>query len=133
MHDGLRTMLAEHPIKRGAVVDVDLFEGIAFASGRIGQRLQIAGISKFVDVNDGVNGVTDNVAHQGRANESGPAGNKYFHELVPEATAAAIAKNATVWPLRMGASLPSTRGGETRKHTAPTCVTPESCPRYRDE
>src|SRR3546814_13925755 len=105
MHDGLRTMLAEHPIKPGAVADVDLFEGIAFASGRIGQRLQIAGIRKFVDVNDGVNGVTDNEAHQGRPNDTGPAGNKYFHKIVSEATAAELANNAHVLPLRQGASL----------------------------
>src|SRR5690606_36265923 len=108
MHDGLRPVLLENAIERGAVADVDLLESIALASGRIGQGLQVSGIGKLVHVHDGVKGMADDVAHQGRANESGSAGNKNFHEQASENKAKAAAICTTGYRLHRSVSLLST-------------------------
>src|SRR5690606_26670742 len=87
VHDGLRPMLAEYAIELGAVADVHLLERVALASGCIGQGLQVSGIGQLVHVHDGVKGLADDVAHQGRTDESGSAGNKNFHRQASENTA----------------------------------------------
>src|SRR5690606_26993014 len=88
----LRAVMAEHPIKGGAVADIDLLEGIALATGGIGQGLQVAGIGQLVDIHHRIDGMADYVAHQGRTNKVGDAGKQYYHAQASEDTAEARVK-----------------------------------------
>ncbi len=46
--------------------------------GNVGQRSGIAGIGQFVEVDDGILGVSDNMTDNGRADKARTAGNKDF-------------------------------------------------------
>ena len=75
VHDGVGLVLGEHAIQFGAVADVDLFEGIAGMIRHRSQRFQVARVGQLVQVHDRIARVANDMAHQGRADESGSAGN----------------------------------------------------------
>ncbi|MNY12072.1 hypothetical protein D3C86_1451370 [compost metagenome] len=74
MHDGVRLMLAQHPIHLLTVTDIDTFERVTRVLADFGQRLEVTGVSQLVDVNNRVGGVGDDMANDCRADKPGTAG-----------------------------------------------------------
>ena len=81
VHHGVRLMLGKDPIQLGTVADIHLFKGVALAAGYIPQRLQIACIGQFIEIDHGVLGMANDMAHNGRADKACATGNENFHEV----------------------------------------------------
>ena len=79
VHDRLGLEAREHGADGGLVDDIGLDELIAAVGRDAGQRLQVAGVGQFVQVEHFVLGVLNQVADQGRADETGTTGDKNTH------------------------------------------------------
>jgi hypothetical protein len=74
MHDRIRLVLTQNTINLLAITDINAFECVTLVLTNLGQRLQIAGVSQFIDVNDRIGGVGDDVTDDCRADKPGAAG-----------------------------------------------------------
>ena len=79
MHDCLRLETRQHGADGGLVDDIGLYEFITAVGRNAGKRFQIAGIGEFVQVEHFVFSVLNQVADQGRADESSAAGDENAH------------------------------------------------------
>jgi hypothetical protein len=70
VHHRIRLQPCEQFVQRRLVADVHLTEPITRRVGHIGQRLEIAGVGQFVDVDHFAFGLFDQKPHHGRANEA---------------------------------------------------------------
>ncbi len=82
VHHSVRLMLGKHPIQLGAIADIHLLKHITIACRYIGQGFQIASISEFIEIDNGILGITDDMAHHGRADKACATGNENFHRYV---------------------------------------------------
>ncbi len=76
VHHGIGPVLCEYAVEFGAVANVHLLESIAGIIGNVGQRFEIARVGQFVEVDDGILGVSDNMTDNGRADKARTAGNE---------------------------------------------------------
>ena len=79
VHHGAGLVFGEDALERGAVADIGLLEGVARVAGHGGKRLQVAGVGEFVEINDALVGVLDQVADKGGADKAGTAGDEKGH------------------------------------------------------
>ncbi|MNF99416.1 hypothetical protein D3C84_823100 [compost metagenome] len=79
VHYGIGLMRGKYPVQLGAVADIHLLEGITLAGCHVSQRLQIARIGEFIEVDDSILRITDDVVHNGRADKAGATSHKDFH------------------------------------------------------
>ncbi|MNH33130.1 hypothetical protein D3C79_936210 [compost metagenome] len=79
MHHGIGLMRGKHPVQLDTVADIHLLEHIAIAGRDFGQGLQIARIGEFIEVDDGILRITDDVAHNGRTDKTSATSHKDFH------------------------------------------------------
>ncbi|MNE85059.1 hypothetical protein D3C80_1820150 [compost metagenome] len=79
VHHDIRLVLAEHPLHGATVADIHLLEGIACAGTDLGQRVGIAGVGQFVEIDHAVFGLVDELADDGRADKAGAAGDEDLH------------------------------------------------------
>lgn len=82
MHHSIRLVQGKHPIQLGTVADIYLFEGITIACRYIGQGFQIAGIGEFIEIDNGILSITDDMAHNSRTDKTCATGNENFHRYV---------------------------------------------------
>ncbi|CWO20839.1 Uncharacterised protein [Neisseria meningitidis] len=78
VHHRIRLVLGKHTIQCCAVANIDLLKRIARMMGHRFQRFQIARVGQFVEVDDGILGVSDNMTDNGRTDKARAAGNKDF-------------------------------------------------------
>lgn len=78
VHHGIGPVLCEYAVEFGAVANVHLLESIAGIIGNVGQRFEIARVGQFVEVDDGILGVSDNMTDNGRTDKARAAGNEDF-------------------------------------------------------
>ncbi|CWQ22009.1 Uncharacterised protein [Neisseria meningitidis] len=76
VHHGIGPVLCEYAVEFGAVANVHLLESIAGIIGNVGQRFEIARVGQFVEVDDGILGVLNDMADNGRADKARAAGNE---------------------------------------------------------
>ncbi|EJU76472.1 hypothetical protein NMEN3001_2097 [Neisseria meningitidis NM3001] len=76
MHHRIWPVLREYAVEFGAVADIHLLKSIAGIIGNVGQRFEIARVGQFVEVDDGILGVSDNMTDNGRTDKARTAGNK---------------------------------------------------------
>ena len=69
VHDPIGLVFFERTLDSRRVDDVDLIKRVAIAGLDVFQRIQIASVSQFVDVDDLVIGFFDQQTNQVRANE----------------------------------------------------------------
>jgi len=79
MHHGVGAVAREDVRKTRRVADVQMDESVARILRHGRQGFQIAGVSQLVEVDDRVAAVADQVPDQGRADESGAAGDEDLH------------------------------------------------------
>ncbi|MNM83585.1 hypothetical protein D3C81_956480 [compost metagenome] len=79
MHHGIRLVQGKHTIQLCTVADVDQLECIAFTISHTQQGCQIAGIGQFIEVDNEISGMANDMAHHSRADKTGSAGNKNLH------------------------------------------------------
>ncbi|MNI41086.1 hypothetical protein D3C76_1120450 [compost metagenome] len=79
VHDRVRLETRQHCTDGGLVNNIGLNELVTSVVGNTGQRLEIAGIRQFVQVEHIMLSVLDQLANKGRAYETGSAGNKDTH------------------------------------------------------
>ncbi len=82
MHDGVRLKLQQRLADPLTIGDVGLEELIAWVVFHSYQRLQVAGIGQFVQVEHAVLGIENEVADQCGADEPGSTGNENAHSDV---------------------------------------------------
>ncbi|MNY47776.1 hypothetical protein D3C86_1830700 [compost metagenome] len=83
MHDRVRLETVQHSSDSWQINDVGLNEFIASVVGNAGQRFEIASVSQLVQVKHFMAGVSNQLANQGRADETGTAGNEDTHDGQP--------------------------------------------------
>ncbi|CWM83644.1 Uncharacterised protein [Neisseria meningitidis] len=76
VHHGIRLVLCEYAVEFGAVANVHLLKSVAGIIGNVGQRFEIARVGQFVEVDDGILGVLNDMADNGRADKARAAGNE---------------------------------------------------------
>lgn len=79
VHDGAGLVLREDALERGTVADVGVFKGVTRGAGHGGEGLEVAGVGEFVEVDDALAGVLDQVADKGGADKAGAAGDEEGH------------------------------------------------------
>ncbi|MND86448.1 hypothetical protein D3C80_784140 [compost metagenome] len=79
MHHGIWLMHSKHAIQLSTIADIYLLERIAFAIGHIRQGCQIACIGQFIEVDDEILSMTNDMAYHSRADKAGTSGNKNLH------------------------------------------------------
>ncbi len=79
MHHRIRLVQGKHPIQLGAIADIDLLKRMTLACRYIGQGFQIASIGEFIEVDNGILGITDDMAHDSRADKTSATGSENFH------------------------------------------------------
>ena len=79
MHHGIRLVQGKHPIQLGAIADIHLLKRITLACRYIGQGFQIASIGEFIEIYNGILGITDDMAYNSRADKACATGHKNFH------------------------------------------------------
>lgn len=81
MHHRIRLVQGKHPIQLGTVADIHLLKRITLACRYIGQRFQIASIGEFIEIDNGILGITDDMAHNCRADKACTTGNENFQHI----------------------------------------------------
>jgi hypothetical protein len=81
MHDRLGRKALKYGADGRLIGNIGLHELIAAVAGNRSQGLEIAGIREFVEVEDFVFGVADQVTHYGRPDEAGTACNQNSHVI----------------------------------------------------
>ncbi|MNZ16353.1 hypothetical protein D3C78_333260 [compost metagenome] len=79
VHHRIRLVQGKHPIQFGTVADIHRLKRITLTCRYIGQRFQIPSIGEFIKVDNGILGITDDMAHYGRADKACTTGNENFH------------------------------------------------------
>ncbi|MNF83659.1 hypothetical protein D3C84_659840 [compost metagenome] len=79
VHDGVWLETCQYGAHGGLVDNIGLHELVASVGGNAGQRFEIARIGQFVQVEHFMLGVPNQLANQGRADETGAAGDKNTH------------------------------------------------------
>ncbi|MNP29572.1 hypothetical protein D3C76_1226040 [compost metagenome] len=79
VHDRVRLKARQHCTDGRLIDNIGLNELVASVVGNAGQRLEIAGIRQFVQVEHFMLSVLNQLADKGRAYETGSAGNKDTH------------------------------------------------------
>src|SRR5262245_35552595 len=97
MQNATRLVLGKEDTHRFAVADVDLFEAVAGIFGCRCQRLEVAGIGKFVDVNDRFIRLGEKPTDDSRAYEAGTTGNKESQSR-PFRAKSGAGPNLAPWP-----------------------------------
>lgn len=82
MHHRIWAMLRENAVKRGAVTDIGLFEGIAGGIRHAFDIGQVRGIGQRIQIDDLVPGA-DRLAHHRRADEPCPPVTRIFIAYCP--------------------------------------------------
>jgi len=75
-------VLGKHPVQFGAVADIHLFKGITFTFCDTSQGFQIARIGEFIEIDNGILSITDDMAHNSRTDKTCATGNENFHRYV---------------------------------------------------
>ena len=83
VHDCVWLEPGKHGADTRLVGDIGLDEFIAAVAGDSQQRLQVARVGQLVEVEHLMIGVIDQVTNQGRADETGAAGDENAHVRVP--------------------------------------------------
>ena len=76
MHHYVRLEGGKHTLHCLLITDVQVMKRVAFGAGSIGNRLQISGIGKLVDICNHVHSVGQQVTDDSRANETGTTGDE---------------------------------------------------------
>ena len=80
MHDGIGPVLGKHAVKFGTIANVHLLKGVTRVVGYVGQRFEIARVGQFIEVDDGILSIFDDMADDCRADKARAAGNEdFFH------------------------------------------------------
>ena len=79
VHHGVGLMLLEDPGDLRGVADVDMLEVVAGVVPGLGQRGEVAGVGQLVDVDDLGLGLANELADDGRTDETGTAGQQDLH------------------------------------------------------
>ncbi len=93
MHHGLGLERGEGPVHGRTIGDIGLEEVIALGAAHGRERLEIGRVGQLIDVQDLDADTADEVAHEGRSDEAGPAGNDDAHDATPGPQAPPVKTN----------------------------------------
>ncbi|MNH24669.1 hypothetical protein D3C79_846180 [compost metagenome] len=83
VHDRVGFEAFKHATDGCLICNIGLDEFVAGIGRDAGQRLQVTGIGQLVQVEYFVLGIVDQVTHQRRTDEAGPAGDENSHVGLP--------------------------------------------------
>ena len=82
MHHCVGLVFAEYARHFRGIADIDLLKAVARIVRDRSQRLQVARVSQFVDIDHAAIGIVDELTDDCRTDESGSAGDEYlFHKI----------------------------------------------------
>ena len=84
VHHGIRLVLRKHPIQLCTVADIHLLKRITLACRCIGQGFQIARIGEFIEIDNGILSIMDDMAYHGRADKACATSNENFQHFKRE-------------------------------------------------
>ncbi len=84
VHHDIRLVQGKHPIQFRVVADIHLFKGITFTVCDTGQGFQVTRIGEFIEVDNGVVGIPNDMTNNPRADKTCATSDKNLHSYALE-------------------------------------------------